>query len=241
MQPKLIPALFFITLTVVSYGIFLRGLRMVLGRTSWERHRQNKIFTASILLVAGWAILLSVLSLRGFFADFSRFPPRLAPALVIPLVIVLTIAFSKTGKELLKNTPPQWLIYLQTFRVLVEIVIWILFMKGLLPVQMSFEGRNFDVLSGLLAIPVGFYCLVKKSWSPRWILVYNIAGLLLLINIVRISVLSMPTPFRYFHNEPASTLIVEFPFVFLPGLLVTLAYTLHIFSLRQYAVTRSNK
>jgi hypothetical protein len=108
----------------------------------------------------------------------------------------------------------------------------------LLPVQMSFEGRNFDILSGLFAAPVGYYCFVKRSW-PSWVVpVYNVAGLLLLINIVSIAVLSMPTPLRVFYNEPANTLIVKFPFIYLPGFLVPLAYTLHIFSLRQWMMSR---
>lgn len=239
MQPKLIPALFISILTLVTYVIFFNGLRKVLSRTSLDKPRQNRFLTGTVLLVTGWVILLSVLSLRGFFSDFLRFPPPPALALLTPLPVVLTLAFSRTGAELLKNTPPQWLAYLQAFRVFVEILLWLCFLRGLLPVQMSFEGRNFDILSGLFAIPVGYYCLVKKTWSPRWVLVYNILGLVLLINIVAIAVLSMPTPIRYFRNEPANTLIGEFPFVFLPGLLVTLAYTLHIFSLRQYVLKRN--
>jgi hypothetical protein len=57
--------------------------------------------------------------------------------------------------------------------------------------------------------------------------------MLLLLNILVIAVLSMPTPFRYFQNEPANTLVAKFPFVLLPGILVPIAYTMHIFSLRQ--------
>jgi hypothetical protein len=43
----------------------------------------------------------------------------------------------------------------------------------------------------------------------------------------------MPTPFRYFQNEPANTLVAKFPFILLPGILVPIAYSMHIFSLRQ--------
>jgi hypothetical protein len=34
-------------------------------------------------------------------------------------------------------------------------------------------------------------------------------------------------------NEPANTIVAVFPISWLPGLLVPLAYTLHIFSLKQ--------
>ena len=47
-----------------------------------------------------------------------------------------------------------------------------------------------------------------------------------------IAVLSMPTSIRYFMNEPSNTLVGQFPFILLPGILVPIAYTMHIFSLR---------
>lgn len=198
----------------------------------------RSIFRNAALLLAGWVILLGILSVRGFFSDFTRLPPRLIIALLIPLPVVLLFTRSRAGKQLLQQIQPQWLLYLQSFRILVEIALWVLVRKGALPVQMSFEGRNFDVLSGLLAIPVGYYCFVKKSWPPVAVLLYNIAGLILLLNIVTISALSLPTPLRVFHNQPDSSLVTTFPFIYLPGVLVPLAYTLHIFSLRQWSMVR---
>jgi hypothetical protein len=187
----------------------------------------------AIVLIA-WLMLLSILSIRGFFADFSRLPPRLALALLGPLPAVLLFLRSGAGKRLLQHIQPHWLTYLQSFRILVEIGLWMLVRNGSLPVQMSFEGRNFDVISGLLAFPVGYYCFVKKSWPPVIAVLYNITGLVLLINIVSISALSMPGPLRAFHNQPDSSLLTRFPLIYLPGLLVPLAYSLHILSLRQW-------
>lgn len=107
------------------------------------------------------------------------------------------------------------------------------FMAGKLPVQMTFEGRNFDVITGVLALPVGYLLARKKRYASKWAIAFNIMGILLLLNILVIAVLSMPTPLRYFMNEPSNTLVAQFPFILLPGVLVPIAYTLHIFSLRQ--------
>jgi len=123
-------------------------------------------------------------------------------------------------------------------RILVEIVLWRALLLNLLPIQMTFEGHNFDALNGLLAIPVAM--IIKKKWSPGISLAYNIIGLLLLLNILVIAVLSMPTPIRCFMNEPANTLVGEFPFIYLPAVLVVTAYSLHIFSLRQIWLLRKN-
>lgn len=198
----------------------------------------RSIFRRTSVLLIAWLLLLGILSIRGFFANFSQLPPRLIFALLTPLPLVLLFIRSRAGKELLQHIQPQWLIYLQSFRILVEIALWLLVRNGTLPVQMSFEGRNFDILTGLLAFPVGYYCFVKKSWPPVAALLYNIGGLVLLLNVVIISTLSMPTPLRVFHNQPDSSLMTTFPFIYLPGLLVPLAYTLHILSLRQLGMYR---
>ncbi|HEX9514268.1 MAG TPA: hypothetical protein VF939_27435 [Puia sp.] len=198
----------------------------------------RSIFRGTAVLLIAWLILLGVLSIRGFFADFSALPPRLAFAMLPPLLLVLLFTRSRAGKEFLHHIQPQWLIYLQSFRILVEIALWLLVRNGSLPVQMSFEGRNFDILTGLLAFPVGYYCFVKKTWPPVAALLYNIAGLILLVNIVTISTLSMPTPLRVFHNQPDSSVLTRFPFIYVSGLLVPLAYTLHILSLRQWRMYR---
>jgi hypothetical protein len=194
----------------------------------------RSIFRTTAILLTAWLLLLGILSTRGFFSDFSRVPPRLTIALLTPLPVVLFFTRSSAGKQFLQGIQPQWLIYLQSFRILVEIGLWVLVRNGSLPEQMSFEGRNFDILTGLFAFPVGYYCFVKKTWPPVVALLYNIAGLVLLVNIVTVSALSLPTPLRAFHNGPDSSLITTFPFIYLPGLLVPLAYTLHIFSLRQW-------
>ncbi len=188
----------------------------------------RSLFRRTAVFVVAWVIVLGILSVRGFFADFSAVPPRLALALLTPLPLVLFFFRPRVQ--------PEWLIYLQSFRIPVEIMLFLLVRNGSLPVQMSIEGHNFDLIIGLLAFPVGYYCFVKKSWPAVTAVLYNIAGLVSLVNVVVITMLSMPTPLRVFHNLPDSSLVTRFPLIYLPGLLVPLAYTLHILSLRQWKV-----
>ena len=230
----LIPAIAWIVLTTVCLAFIIFGLKAALKRTGcWERNQGRKILTRTILLLAVWTALLLVLSYNGFFSQFETLPPRPALVLLIPLPIVLVIAFSKKGTQLLQSLPTQWLVWMQSFRIAVELLLLMAFLKNLLPVQMTFEGLNFDILSGILALPVGYLLSRKKSYAPQLAIAYNVIGMLLLLNILVIAVLTMPTPFRYFQNEPANTLVAQFPFILLPGILVPIAYTLHIFSLRQ--------
>ncbi len=222
----------FILLTLVCYGLVLRELKSALPKTNFSQARQQKIFNRLLTSLIFWFLVISGLSLSGFFSDISSFPPRIIGVLVIPLVTILWITFSKTTTEIVKHVPPQNLVRLQCFRIFVEILLWMLFLQNLLPIQMSFEGRNFDVLAGISA-PLVAFLITRKKISRKGIIIWNILSLALLLNIVSIAILSLPTPFRYFMNEPANTIVTDFPIIFLPAFLVPLAYGLHFLSLKQ--------
>jgi len=220
-------------LALICIATILYGLNKTLRKTEWARLKGQKIFFGTTAIILAWTAILTVLSYKGFFADFNRLPPGPALVVLIPLPFVLLFAFSRTGTQLLAQVPLQWLVFFQVFRIFVEVLIWFAFLANKLPVQMSFEGRNFDVLTGILALPAGYLLLRKKAYSPKIVIAFNTAGILLLLNILIIALLSMPTPIRYFMNEPSNSLVAQFPFILLPGVMVPIAYSFHIFSLRQ--------
>jgi hypothetical protein len=222
----------FIVLTLVAYGFLLFELKGALARMLWDERKKSKVFRKTILILAGWTLFISIFAITGFFGNFSTFPPRLMIVLVIPLITMIVMTFSKTTRELLGAIHQRNIIRLQVFRVFVEILLWMLFIQNLLPVQMSFEGRNFDVVSGLAAPFVAYFL----AHSRMGIVIYNIVSLALLANILTIAILSMPMPIRYFMNEPSNTIVTVFPFIWLPGLLVPLAYGLSFLSLRKLTV-----
>jgi hypothetical protein len=222
----------FILLTLFFYGLVLRELKTVLPKTNFSQTQQKKIFNRLLTALIFWFGITTGLSLSGFLSNFSSIPPRIMGVLVVPLVAILWITFSKASTEIVKHVPPQNLVRLQSFRIFVEILLWMLFLQNLLPVQMSFEGRNFDILAGLSA-PVAAFLISRNKISGKGIIVWNILSLALLFNIVTIAILSLPGPLRYFMNEPANTIVTHFPIIFLPAFLVPLAYGLHFLSIKQ--------
>jgi hypothetical protein len=120
-----------------------------------------------------------------------------------------------------------------------EIILWLLYLQHRAPVIMTFEGRNVDILVGLTAIPVGYLCFVRKAWPARVALWWNLAGILILLNVVVHAQLSTPSPFRVFVTDPPLTFIAYWPYILLPGFLVPLAWLGHAASLIQLARARS--
>ena len=232
---QIIAAVGFPAITVLFYGLGLAELKRALQHASFDEGRRKRIFNRVIFSLTGWAAFVSVWSLSGRMQDFTIFPLNMAPILFIPMITVLIVTFSSIGKEILAHVEPQFVIKLQSFRFFVELVIWLLFIEQLLPVQMTFEGRNFDVISGVTAPFIAWLLAIQKI-NRTLLVLWNLACLGLLINIVTVAILSMPTNLQYFFNEPHSIAVTQFPYAFLPAFLVPLAYMLHFLSLRQLTI-----
>lgn len=226
---KIISTLGFPVLTLIFITLLYRELKSAITNTNWTSDRKQKVSSRILIGFILWAIVISIVSASGFTSRFDLFPANVMPIVGLPLAIILFLLFSRTMKDLLPHISLKALTRLQIFRVFVEIILWILFLENQLPIQMTFEGLNWDVLTGITALVAARFLLNSKTG----LIVWNIFGMLLLINIVTIAILSMPTQFQVFENEPANVIVTQFPFLFLPAYLVPLAYTLHIMSLRK--------
>lgn len=98
---------------------------------------------------------------------------------------------------------------------------------------MTFESRNFDVLSGLSAPLVYYYGFVKRQLPRGVLIVWNVVFLGLLLNIVFMAALSVPSPFQQLAFEQPNVAILYFPFVWLPSVVVLLVLLAHVAALRQ--------
>lgn len=219
----------FAGIAIVFYYLFYKHLLTAIASTFWPDEQKRTISRGLLIGLFGWCILIAIVSLAGFTANFDLFPVNITPFVLLPLLLILALLFTKRMREMLEHVSLKVLTQLQVFRVFVEIILWLLFIQNLIPVQMTFEGFNWDVLTGITSLLAARYLLNSKGGLIAW----NIFGLLLLVNIVTIAILSMPTPLRVFDNEPANRIVTIFPFIYLPTLLVPMAYILHFLSLRK--------
>ena len=178
-----------------------------------------------------WLAVPAALAGLGFLDRYTL------PAPGFVLVAVLTIgtvvlAFSGFGARLAAGVPLALLIGYQAFRVPLEWVLHRLYTEGVIPVQMTYAGRNFDIVTGILAIALALW-LARGRHAPWLVMAWNVLGLALLINIVTIAILSTPTPFRYFTDGPANRLPGVFPYVWLPTFLVQAALFGHLLVFRR--------
>lgn len=183
--------------------------------------------------VAAWLAFTLALAAAGFFADFRALPPRFLVLLAPALVTLVWLARARSVGRWLAAVPPAWLVWPQSFRILVEIVLWRLIVAGAAPEIMTFTGRNFDIVVGLTAPLVAYGCFVARWWAPRVAIWWNVAGLLILANTVLHAQLAAPTRFQVYLTQPPNTFIASAPYIWLPAFLVPLGWGLHVLSIRR--------
>ncbi len=182
--------------------------------------------------IAGWLTFTALLASTGVLAHFEHFPPAILLLLAFCFVATTGFAVSSAGAWLANVIPVSWLVGFQVFRLAVELFLDWGYRIGLTPPQMTMEGRNWDVLTGLTALPVA-WLIVRGKIGRLGIMMWNVAGTVLLLNIVGIAILSMPTRLRHFTADPANTFVASAPYIWLPVFLVQTAWLSHLLLFRQ--------
>ncbi|GAB3934529.1 hypothetical protein [Larkinella terrae] len=180
-----------------------------------------------------WLAVLLALAQSDFFLKTDAVPPRFFMVILPPFTLILALFLTKNSRRFLDQLPIQTLTWLNTIRVPVELALYGLFIHHFIPELMTFEGRNFDILSGLTAPLAAYWASQNTAAARRKLLIWNILALLLLINIVTHAVLAAPLPIQQLAFDQPNVGVLKFPFVGLPGVVVPLVLFGHLVSIRQ--------
>ena len=232
------PSALFLALTFGLVALIARAVKAGALSTGASPAQAHTLAVRSILPLIAWLTILAALASWGFFENFDTIPPRLFLALIPPLLLITYIVSRPFDSMVLFAIPISWPIFIQSFRIVMELILWLLFEHRVIPKQMTFEGLNIDIIVGLTAPFVGWMCLRPGRWKLRLARIWNLGALLILGNIVLIAIISTPSPLRFFMNEPANTIVGSFPFIWLPGFIVPVAVLAHFISLKQIRTLR---
>lgn len=198
-----------------------------------EQRRRATLWTAAAM--AGWLAVTGGLAAAGVLDEWDTMPPRALPMLLISTLVVIACARSSFGRCLAEGLPLGMLVGFQAFRIPVEIMLHRAYEQGVIGVQMTWSGRNFDIVTGLSALVLGLWLSRRGEQrpAPRGVIwAWNLLGLGLLINVVTIALLSMPTPMRVFEGPP-NVWVASFPYVWLPTVMVMTALLGHLLVARR--------
>jgi hypothetical protein len=231
-----------IILVSIVFGLALSisfGIRHAFSRMQIAESSQKKLLAYTVIGIVFWLSILAALAFSGFFQNFDILPPRIGIALIPPIILTFVLLFSKSFYKILYHIPQSWLIYIQSFRIVMEIFLWLGFIAGFVPPQMTFEWLNFDIIVGITALMAGYTFFGRGRYRRFEAIIWNLFGIVLLLNILLIAFLSAPFPFQVFFNEPVNTFVAYFPFIWVPGFIVPFAFAMHVFSLKQLILNKS--
>ena len=215
-----------IALTVVCLGSI----------AAWLWHLTKRFVPTALvpLVLAVWLAIAFALASSGFLSNWTAKPPRMPLIPLVAFVALIAVHRSAAFVKLLRATPRHWPVALQTFRIGVELCFWRLYVTGGAPQQVTFEGRNFDVVVGLTA-PVVALAIWKYGMGRRIVIVWNVLGIAILGNTIVTALSSLPGPLHHDWPGGVFTAIADSPFVLIPAFLAPFAIFLHVFSIRQRA------
>lgn len=205
------------TLPLIMAAIVVRGYAMAAAREGEGRAARLGIG------IAIWMAIVALLGLAGVLQDPDARPPPLALLMGIGFVLTTVVACSRVGARLAHGLPIAAIVGVQAFRLPLELVLHRAATEGVMPMQMSFGGSNFDIVSGISAIVVAV--LAARASAPRWLLwaFWGVSSALL-ATIIGIAIASTPV-FAAFGRSPErlNTWIGWLPFTWLPCVLVPVA------------------
>jgi hypothetical protein len=217
----------YVNLTFLAVVVaVLAFLFYALNRAAPERTDFTPTIVITFLLV--WLFIIVLLAYSNFLSDTSGFPPRLF-LLVAPSIITIIAVFSiKKSRIFLLKMPLTTLTFIHIVRVPVEIVIFWLASYQLMPVEMTFEGSNLDILSGITAPFAGIFLVGMRSKSRYGAIIWNLLALGLLINVVSRAIAATPYFYSPDSMDHANVAVLYFPYLFLPTLVVPLVLFSHL-------------
>ena len=186
-----------------------------------------------LLIFIIWLALQAFIALSGFYIITDTIPPRFLLLVLPPFLVITGLFVSSKGRKFMDDLDLKTLTLLHTIRIPVEIVLFFLFTYKTVPELMTFEGRNFDILSGITAPVIFYFAFIRQQLNRQILLIWNFICLGLLVNIITNAILSAPFPFQQFAFDQPNIAVLYFPYIWLPCCVVPLVLLSHLAAIRQ--------
>ncbi len=214
---------------IVAFGIGgLAVLVAIVWVVLFSRRNSRRALTLSAAVFTVMA-MSAIAAWSGTLAQFNSFPPPMLMMITSVFVVSFTVGLSPFGREAAAELSFAALIGLQGFRFPLELVMHHAGNVGIMPVQLSYSGYNFDIVTGISALLIS--ALLRSGRAvPRSVLwAWNVWGSLCLVVIAIIAITTSPV-IRLFGDDPRNlnTWVLYFPYVWLPIVLVTVAISSHV-------------
>jgi hypothetical protein len=220
----------FVVIPLGLLGALLWGTHAAARHLHEDDAARRHAMLITVVVSAVWMTATWRAAESGVLRLWDATPPPFAVLVVGILGVTAVLACTAYGRRLALGLPLWVLIGIQGFRLPLELAMHAMYERGVMPEQMSYSGRNFDIVTGITALMVAW--LVRSGRvGRRVVLTWNVLGLLLVLNVVTVGILSTPR-FRLFGDARLNVFITYPPFVWLPAVMVLAALAGHLIVFR---------
>ena len=219
----------FVVIPLLLVAALAWGVAAAWRRSGAPAAASTRAAGLTVVAAAAWMAVTWTAASSGLLQRWERTPPPFAVLIAATLTLALVLALSPVGGRLARFAPLWALVLVQAFRLPLELAMHALYERGIMPRQMSFSGRNFDVVTGATALLVA--ALAYSGGARRLVAAWNAMGLALLANVVAVAILSTPR-FRFFGPDQLSSFVTCTPYVWLPAVMVLAALAGHLLIFR---------
>ena len=220
----------FLILPVGLLAALLCGIHVASHRLREDDATRRHALAVTAVVAAAWMAGTWRAAESGVLRLWDVTPPPFALLVAGILGLAVAIAFTGYGWRLAHGLPLWALIAVQGFRLPLELAMHAMYERGVMPVQMSYSGRNFDIVTGATAFVVAWLVFAGRA-GRGLVLAWNVLGLILVVNVVTVGILSTPR-FGYFGGDRLNVWITYPPFVWLPAVMVLAGLAGHLIIFR---------
>jgi len=220
----------FVVIPLGLLMLLLWGTHVASRRLNEDDGTRRNAVLITVVVSAVWMTATWRAGESGVLRLWYATPPPFALLVVGILGLTVALACTKYGRRLALGLPLWALVGIQGFRLPLELSMHTMYGRGVMPEQMSYSGRNFDIITGITALAVAWLVFSGRV-GRRVVLTWNILGLLLVLNVMTVGILSTPR-FRLFGDDRLNVFVTYPPFVWLPAVMVLAALAGHLIVFR---------
>ena len=180
----------------------------------------NKLATLGIVTV--WCGALA--GIAYFSAGATPHLALLAGVTILPCLILTIMSFLPVSRQFMRGLKDEQLHHLHLWRVPFAFVLLWFYQAGVSPIDLTFEGFNYDIIIGLTAPVIGSLAFSQKMLTKEIVLGWNAIGTILLLISGILVLLEIQS------NAASALQFQKLPYLLLLGFLMPLSLFAHALS-----------
>ena len=186
-----------------------------------------------IVAMLAWLLVAIYLGMRGFFLTHTRWLSNLVGVVLVVLFGVALFGATSVAREGLARAAAEasaaQLVAIHVLRLL-AIGTVVKYLQRELPLHFILWGALPDFLFAVSAVVLLLFFSIGEM-DGGFLIAWHAVGFSLFLGAGISMFLSVPSPFRIYHNKPDARIVFEYPMVLAPNYTVSLFMLAHVFAL----------